>query len=472
VVVIGKSAGPRLTVSKANGEVPSDKVALVETACIGRQLWADQQKVMFVCQSSVLIERFRGVQRSHARHRPNLCHQKPSLAWEQQLGNARWLANCEKLTRWTPERMCRPSPTGQDIGGLWDRIPAVQEALDDQVASQVNIQMQINSKAKDKIDADIEAYIYAIFELCKKKQKFDGVELPTRSKGRAPAVALPPKQAAAPKPTAPAQPAPAIIPKAAKPFVPTTFEAPKQPQEPNFCYAVPIEDRAIGNTLFNRMLDTQITVTTRKILATTPEVQKSIKDATTTRKVPTSVNPAKAYINTNMRLVSQVQLCCHEVHCNLLVAKELHLLRAITPKIEGLHEVECILDSRSQIVSISKAVWRTLNQELNPRWKITMQSANGLHNESFGLIENLELKISGMKLHVQAHVIRNLAYDVLLSRPFDILTALHIKNYRNKWQTITITDPNSGKMVSIPTVLRGQPCFKSPPPEDIHQESF
>jgi hypothetical protein len=344
--------------------------------------------------------------------------------------------------------------------------PAMQEALDDQATSQVNIQMQIDGEAEEEIDANIEAYKYAIFELRKKKQKFDGVELPTRSKGRAPAVALPPK------PTAPTQPALAIIPKLAKPFVPTTFEALKQPQEPNFRYAVLIKDRVITNTLFNCMLDTQIMVTTCKILTTAPEVQKSFKDTTTTRKVPTLANPAKVYVDTNTWLENQVQLCCHKVHCNLLFAKELHSLHAIMPKIEGLHEVECILNSRLQIVSISEAVWQTLNQELNPHWKITMQSANGSHDGSLGLIENLELEIGGMKLHVQAHVIRNLAYDVLLGRPFDVLTASHIKNYCNELQTITITNPNSGKMDSIPTVPRSQPHFKSPLPEDIHQESF
>jgi hypothetical protein len=276
--------------------------------------------------------------------------------------------------------------------------PAAQEALDDQATSQVNIQTQIDGEAEDKIDANIEAYKYAIFELRKKKQKFDGVELPTRNKGKAPAVASPPKQAAAPKPTAPAQPALAIIPKAAKPFVPTTFEAPKQQQEPNFRYAVLIKDRAIGNTLFNCMLDTQITVTARKILTTAPEVRKSFKGATTTRKVPTSANPAKAHVNTNTQSANQVQLCCHKVHRNLLVAKESHSLHAITPKIEGLHKVECILDSGSQIVSISEAVWRMLNRELNPRWKITMQSANGSCDESLGLVENLELEISGERV--------------------------------------------------------------------------
>jgi hypothetical protein len=46
-VEIGKSAGPWLMVSKANGEVLSDKVALVERASIGKWLLANWQKAMF-----------------------------------------------------------------------------------------------------------------------------------------------------------------------------------------------------------------------------------------------------------------------------------------------------------------------------------------------------------------------------------------------------------------------------------------
>jgi hypothetical protein len=150
---------------------------------------------------------------------------------------------------------------------------------------------------------------------------------------------------------------------------------------------------------------------------------------------------------------------------------ELHTLRAITPKIEGLHKVECLLNSGSQIISISKAVWRTLNRELNPNWVITMQSANGTHNSSLGIIENLELKIGGMKLHVQAHVIRNPAYNVLLGQPFDVLTASQVKNYCDETQTITLTDPNSGKVVSLPTVPCGKPHFKTLPLQNMNEES-
>jgi hypothetical protein len=57
------------------------------------------------------------------------------------------------------------------------------------------------------------------------------------------------------------------------------------------------------------------------------------------------------------------------------------------------------------------------------------------------------------------HVIREAAYDVLLGRPFDVLTESVVRNYEDEHQTITIRDPNSGKIVTIPTLpkLGGRP---------------
>jgi hypothetical protein len=197
--------------------------------------------------------------------------------------------------------------------------PAVQEALADQAT------LQVNSDEQDEINTGIEAYEFAIYELKKHKQKFDGIELPAphnKGKNRENALANTAASSTTPRPTALAQPAPAIIPKPAKPFAPTTSELPKlqqPPHEPNFHYATPIEDKAISTTLYDHMLDAQFTVTYCRILATTPEVRKSMKDATTTRKVPITANTAKVYVNTNTHSANQVQLCCHKVHCNLLV---------------------------------------------------------------------------------------------------------------------------------------------------------
>jgi hypothetical protein len=48
VVAIGRSAGPWLTVGKANGGAPSNEVALAERASVGKVLLASWQKAMFV----------------------------------------------------------------------------------------------------------------------------------------------------------------------------------------------------------------------------------------------------------------------------------------------------------------------------------------------------------------------------------------------------------------------------------------
>ena len=62
---------------------------------------------------------------------------------------------------------------------------------------------------------------------------------------------------------------------------------------------------------------------------------------------------------------------------------------------------------------------------------------------------------------MQVHVIRNPAYDILLGRPFDILTESVVRNFRNEDQTITIHDPNSDRVVMLPTTSRGPPRILS-----------
>lgn len=212
------------------------------------------------------------------------------------------------------------------------------------------------------------------------------------------------------------------------------------------------------------MLDQNITITNRELLVTSPNCRCSMKEQTTTHKLPPHVKASAAYIMTDKHDPLQQTFQVEQVFQQLVVAKDSHALCAITPKIEGLHEVECLLDPGSQIVSMSEVTWRYLKKGLNPDRKITLQLANGSTDLSLGIMENLELEISGIKLYLQAHVIRNPAYDMLLGRPFDVLTESTIDNYRDAMQDITIHNPNSNKVTKIPTLPRGQPRFKIPPP--------
>ena len=136
----------------------------------------------------------------------------------------------------------------------------------------------------------------------------------------------------------------------------------------------------------------------------------------------------------------------------LTVAKESHSLRTLMMEIDGRIEVESIIDPGCQIIALSEAICHNLGLSYDPTVQLNMQSANGEVDRSLGLARNVPCRIGPITLFLQMHVIREAAYDVLLGRPFDVLTESVVRNYEDENQTITIRDPNSGKIVTIPTL--------------------
>jgi hypothetical protein len=58
---------------------------------------------------------------------------------------------------------------------------------------------------------------------------------------------------------------------------------------------------------------------------------------------------------------------------------------------------------------------------------------------------------------MQVHVIRSPAYEILLGRPFDVLTQSVVRNFANAEQTITVHDPNTSRTFTLPTMSRRLP---------------
>ena len=101
----------------------------------------------------------------------------------------------------------------------------------------------------------------------------------------------------------------------------------------------------------------------------------------------------------------------------------------------------------------------------DPEVKLSMQSANGEIDETLGLARNVPIQISKITLYLQFHIVRNPAYDILLGRPFDVLVESIVRNFENESQTVTIHDPNTGKMATVPTFTCGthpRTCRPSP----------
>lgn len=92
---------------------------------------------------------------------------------------------------------------------------------------------------------------------------------------------------------------------------------------------------------------------------------------------------------------------------------------------------------------MSEEIFHNLSLAYDPSTHLNMKSANSTTDLSLGLVHNVPCHLTKITLFLQIHVIKNLAYNILLGRPFDVLMKSVIKNYHNKDQTITICNPNS-----------------------------
>ena len=156
----------------------------------------------------------------------------------------------------------------------------------------------------------------------------------------------------------------------------------------------------------------------------------------------------------------------------IVVAKESHSLRSIYALVDNKEQIECVIDPGSQVISMSEEVCHALGISYDPTFKISLQSANSTLDYSLGLARHVPFQIAEITVYLQVHVIRDTAYDILLGRPFDVLTSSCVKNYSNEDQTITIVCPNTRQQATVPTLPRGKPRFQVPPAPRYISQGF
>ena len=277
---------------------------------------------------------------------------------------------------------------------------------------------------------------------------------------------------------------------------------PPKKAEPAYRTQPTIYNAAIATDVYSRAMDLPITVTQRELWSLSPEVRAQVREATVTRRIPTqgtkeTTVDATAFLRMpdsddeddededEKELPAAptfaIPYCQHRVPPDgalvipdpiesyvkslpkgvapdperLIAANENAAVRSVLALVDNNRKKECILDSGCQVVTISKAVSHELAISYDPTFRISMQSANGELDMSLGLARNVPFKIGPVTFYMQAHVIDSPAYDVLLGRPFDVLTESVIRNFANEEQTITIHDPNTGQHITVPTLARG-----------------
>ena len=275
------------------------------------------------------------------------------------------------------------------------------------------------------------------------------------------------------------------------------FKAPlvAKKNDPAYKTLPAVHDPAIAAEVYKRSMEAPITITQRELLSLSPEVRSQVRDVTTTKRIPN--NPPAASQNAlqleedplDNDLDNSSSETLYSLPCThnrspprgaiiipdpieryyrslppgqapdpdrLIIAKDSCAVRSIFAVIDSTKRKECILDPGCQIVAMSEDTCHDLSLVYDPMIRLNMQSANGNTDWSLGLARNVPFTIGTITLYMQVHIIGSPAYDILLGRPFDILTESIVRNFSNEDQTVTITDPNTGQRHTIPTFPRGK----------------
>jgi len=294
-----------------------------------------------------------------------------------------------------------------------------------------------------------------------------------------------------------------------KPLVHSNVKKP----DPAYRTCPTIHDTKIATDIYQHAFDTPVMITYHKLLSLSPEVRTQVQDAITSKRVapkevtqlnilyePSLTEEELSYLMpdemplpfaeeiepTSIMALSTPSAARSALPANAIivedpieqyywtlgkgeepdpdiiqVAKESSVLRSILSLVNNHLKFEAILDPGCQIVAMSEDVCHELALLYNPTIVLHMQSANGTVDPSLGLARNVPFLVGDLRLYMQVHVIRNPAYDILLGRSSDALTESVVQNFRNEDQTITIHDPNSDCVVTLPTMSRGPPRILS-----------
>jgi len=276
---------------------------------------------------------------------------------------------------------------------------------------------------------------------------------------------------------------------------------PTEKEGPAYITRAPVEQDDLGQEILEEILKAPLDMTIGQILGASPVVRKELgRRINKVRQVPEKdkIEPKQVQFKTTVEEVTEKPdeiefLIPHDgisvdelpyasftIQEGVIVAgdpvlkylsslaqgetpKQLYgmrdsfALRTVYPVINNIGTEEALLDSGSQIVSMSKDAAVELGLTWNPGITINLQSAQGHIEKTLGLSRNVPFQFGEITILLQIHIINKPAYSILLGRPFGALTESEVKNERNGAQTLTLTDPVTKTKVVLPTYPRGNP---------------
>jgi hypothetical protein len=221
-------------------------------------------------------------------------------------------------------------------------------------------------------------------------------------------------------------------------------------------YQAPVESPATIQQVFERTLDIPLRVTQRELLVISGDIRKKMKDIVTARHVPVTSNPVQDAMYTN---------AIPSDDSDLVVAVDAAPLRTVEGILDGRITTECLLDQGSSIVAMRRDVWEKLGVPLHSERVLHMESSHGTIAPTLGQIKNFPIQIGPCTFRVQMQVADKLPCEVLIGRPFFMLTGSQTIDHPHGAQDLILNDPNTGERIIVPTKERVPHQTKRPDPD-------
>jgi hypothetical protein len=151
---------------------------------------------------------------------------------------------------------------------------------------------------------------------------------------------------------------------------------------------------------------------------------------------------------------------------DLIVAAASEPLRAIYMTVNRTGQEECLLDTGSMIVSMSRESAVHFGLTWDPSIRINMESASNHLEKTLGLARNVRFAVGGIEVFLQVHVLEKPPYKILLGRPFDTFTSSVHKTSLDGSSELVLTDPNTKLVAVVPTYKRGHG------PEELQKQAY
>ncbi|GJJ10255.1 hypothetical protein Clacol_004481 [Clathrus columnatus] len=211
-------------------------------------------------------------------------------------------------------------------------------------------------------------------------------------------------------------------------------------KQPQFQYQSKLEDPAIAQSVFEKILNNPIMLPTRELIAVSPDLQKLFVDGCKVNKItiPVFTPEPKTTMTASANAVTTQAIAPHMAP-----------IREVDVYVQGRHREVGIFDPGAELVCISAQAAKDLGLPFSMTQQLSMKDANGGSKETYSIIKNLELKISGISLFVQAWIIENPPYWILLGQPFQIAGRIDTEDVG---EVLIMRDPeNDHNVIKIPT---------------------